>query len=663
MTSSFYPVASGRVTDNLVRNRSLFQVQSDQASLQRLQTELSSGHRFQNISEAPTAAVRVIGLQRAQEFKEQTLVNLTSAQGYLNTTESSLSGVQDILDAIKGLSVEASSSAISDTDRTGIGEQINGYLDRLIALGNQRSQDRYLFAGGEVSQIPLELRNSVTRFHGDDLDLLAIGDQNNYIAHNVTSQRALGVISSGVTGSLDLNPSLTRNVRLSDLNQGQGINAGAISFSNGTSKVTIDLANAETLGDVLDRVNTVSLDGRPLQIALDRNGFSVNYADALPGVIRISDTGAGRAAKDLGIATTTPNPTLPLLGSDIDPTLRATTLLTQLNNGAGLDVTGGIRIIQGNQSFNIDLSAATTVEDVLNTINSSGAAVIADIAPGGRNLRIRSNESGSNFSIADGSGTLATRLGLRTFNGQVLLKDLNFGQGLELATGPDLTFTRSDGTEFSVDLQSAVTVQDVIDLVNNHPDNQDPILKINLAEQTFNNGLKLVATIPATPALPLLPPSPIQVRSSGGSGAAIGLGLVSKGATSKIASVVGTEYVADGSDPNPQETRGVFNTVLRLRNAIQSGDLESTTRASQLLDDDLNRLSVARGDLGIRQQRIDAIKSANQDNIVELKSQESDAHDVDIADVISELTSRQAAYEANLRLLSSNIRNTIFNYL
>ncbi len=663
MIASFFPVYAGRVSDTLVRNRSLYQVQSDQSTLLRLQTQLSTGHRFQNISEAPNAAVRVMGLQRAQEFKEQTLVNLKSAKGYLNVTETSLSNIQDILNEVKGLSVEAASNVISETDREGFKSQIDSYLTRLANLSNQRSQDRYLFTGGNVAQQPIELRNSFARFHGDDLDLLAIGDQNSYIAHNVTSQRALGVVSTGVTGTADLSPSLTLDVRLTDLNGGQGVNPGAVEFSNGTSSVIVDFAKAESVRDVLDGINSVSLDGRAIQATIGTNGLVINYADALTGTLRIKDSGSGRAAKNLGIATNVASPPLPNAGSDLNPIIRNTTLLSQLNDGAGLDVTGGFRIIQGGQAFTIDLSGATTVDDALIAINNSGASVIADIAKGGRSLRIRSTESGSDFSITENLGTLATDLGLRTLNGQVLLSSLNHGLGLELTNGPDLTFTRSDGTEFSVDLNSAVTVQDVIDLVNNSVDNQDPNLRITLEEQPFSNSLTLRATVPTPPIPPAPPPVPISVRSSGGSAAAVGLGLAPIGATSATATIVGTDYYIEGRDPNPQETQGIFNTLIRLRDAIEKGDIGATTRAAQLIDKDLDRLSLTRGDLGIRQQRIDTLINSSEDTITELKGQESDARDVDIASVISELTSRQAAYESNLKLLSQNIRRTIFDFI
>ncbi len=73
MISSFYPVVSGRVTDSLSRNRSLFQVQADAVAMQRLQTQLSTGLRYQLPSEDPSSAIRVINLQQSQEFKTRRL--------------------------------------------------------------------------------------------------------------------------------------------------------------------------------------------------------------------------------------------------------------------------------------------------------------------------------------------------------------------------------------------------------------------------------------------------------------------------------------------------------------------------------------------------------------------------------------------------------------
>ena len=120
MLSSFYPVVAGRTSDALSRYRSLYQVQVSKLGIQQLEDQLSSGKRFSLPSQDPTAAVRVIGLQRELEFRDQTLRNLDSSQGYLNVTESTLGNVQDTLIEIRGLGVESAGNVSSDEERAGL---------------------------------------------------------------------------------------------------------------------------------------------------------------------------------------------------------------------------------------------------------------------------------------------------------------------------------------------------------------------------------------------------------------------------------------------------------------------------------------------------------------------------------------------------------------
>jgi flagellin-like hook-associated protein FlgL len=49
--------------------------------------------------------------------------------------------------------------------------------------------------------------------------------------------------------------------------------------------------------------------------------------------------------------------------------------------------------------------------------------------------------------------------------------------------------------------------------------------------------------------------------------------------------------------------------------------------------------------------------------MLQLQSQESNERDVELSQVISELSARQLAYEANLRLLSQANRASLFDYL
>ncbi len=661
MLSSFYPVVAGRTSDALSRYRSLYQVQINKIDLQRLQDELSTGRKILKPSDDPSAAIRVIGIQRDMETRTQAIRNLDSSQGYLNVSESTLSGVQDIVTNIRGLSVSAA-SLTSDSERSGMLTEINAAVDQIVSATNTKYQDRYLFSGGAVgSQTVTTAQNGVS-FLGDDAALLTISDTGQYVAHNVTGQKALGLISSGVTSSVDLAPAVNLNTKLADLKSGIGVSSGAIKFSNGLETATIDLTGADTVGDVLERVNgNVKLSGRNVSLSLNTNGtFSINYDDAAGGLLRIVDSGTGRTAADLGIASTVPTPSLPITGSNLSPVLKLTTLLSQLNGGTGFDTTGGLQITQGGKTYNIDLTNTTTLEDIFNKIEGSGAQVRADITPDGSHIRVRSTLSGVDFSIGESGGSLATRLGIRTVGAQTPLSTLNHGRGVSMGDNGDVIFRRNDGTEFSVDLANTATIQDVIDRINNDSNNLNVDSKITAQLNSFGNGLTF--TSPA--ALPAVTtPTAIAIRAVSGNAAAKDLGIIPKDKDIVQGTANANGFTIVGADPNPQEVSGVFNSLFRLRDAIQSNDLDGIGRASALLDEDLNRLSATRASLGIEQQQIDTLKTRQEDSQNLLKDDESKNLDADMATTISDLTGRQVAYQASLQLLSNTQKLSLFDYI
>lgn len=662
MLNSFYPVVAGRTSDSQSRYRTLYQVQAGKIGITRLQDELATGKRILAPSDDPTAAIRVIGLQREQEFRDQALVNLQSSIQFLNATEANLVNIQNVITDMRGLSVAASSNVISDEERQGMLTEINSSINRLISTTNTKYQDRYLFSGGSVATSTVALNRDLVQFQGNDNSLLSIADDGQYMTHNVTGQKALGLMSTSVVSTANLSPAPVASTRLADLNLGNGVSPGAIGFTDGVETVTVDTANASSIKDILDKVNgKVKLSGRDVTLSLQSNGtLSVNYADGLPGVLRISDVGTGQTATELGIATNVPAPTLPIDGGKLNPILRLTTKLSQLIDGAGFNATEGFRITQGNRNYTITIGTAETIEDVFNAIHRSGASIRADITPDGQSIRLRSTESGSDFSIGENGGQLAERLGIRTLTAQTRLDQLNHGRGVSIGDGAEIVLTRSDGTTFSVDLTGSTTMQDVIDKVNSNVQNQTAALKITMSLNSVGNGLTLSSPpAPAGTATPV----PISIYALRGSQAAWDLGLIPPGLDRKdgVLSLNGSQIV--GTDPNPQEVRGVFNSLLRLREALTKNDAGQIARASNLLEEDLDRLSGSRGSLGISLQQIDDLQRNHEDRQNELKSAESLNLDADMASVITELNARQVAYEAGLKLLANNSKLSIFDYI
>ncbi|MFN7626655.1 MAG: hypothetical protein ACK5PZ_07470, partial [Pirellula sp.] len=269
MLNSFYPVVAGRTSDAQSRYRTLYQVQAGKIGITRLQDELATGRRILAPSDDPTAAIRVIGLQREQEFRDQALVNLQSSTQFLNATEANLANIQNVITDMRGLSVAASSNVISDEERQGMLTEVNSSINRLLSTANTKYQDRYLFSGGNVSTSTVALNRDLVQFQGNDNSLLSIADDGQYMAHNVTGQKALGLMSTSVVSTANLSPAPVPLTRLADLNLGNGVSPGAIGFTDGVETVTVDTANASSIKDILDKVNgKVKLSGRDVTLSL-----------------------------------------------------------------------------------------------------------------------------------------------------------------------------------------------------------------------------------------------------------------------------------------------------------------------------------------------------------------------------------------------------------
>jgi flagellin-like hook-associated protein FlgL len=148
----------------------------------------------------------------------------------------------------------------------------------------------------------------------------------------------------------------------------------------------------------------------------------------------------------------------------------------------------------------------------------------------------------------------------------------------------------------------------------------------------------------------------VQDPTNNGSGVSATAGVVATFAGGAFDSV-------QGADVNPAETKGVFNSLWRLSNAIEDFDPVEIGRAIEMLDDDFERLTFSRADLGARARSLDVLTQRVQDEDVQLRATLSEEIDADLVKVISELSARQASIEATLRLVGQTLQLTVLNFI
>lgn len=165
-----------------------------------------------------------------------------------------------------------------------------------------------------------------------------------------------------------------------------------------------------------------------------------------------------------------------------DGSLTSNTDLNQLNGAEGIP-RGLIRITDRSGTVEIvDLSTATTVDDVLDAINNSTQiSVTASVEGDHFVITDNTGQTTSNLIISDqGTTGTATALGLvtsvasDTLTGQdintigesTLLSTLNDGNGVSFGSSSDMQIALRDGTTVNVNFSDEISIGDIIETIN-----------------------------------------------------------------------------------------------------------------------------------------------------------------------------------------------------
>ena len=117
-------------------------------------------------------------------------------------------------------------------------------------------------------------------------------------------------------------------------------------------------------------------------------------------------------------------------------------------------------------------------------------------------------------------------------------------------------------------------------------------------------------------------------------------------------------------DRHTFEVDSVYNSLIRLRTALQSGDSEAIGEAVERIDVDLNRVIFARGEIGTRLQTLDAVANAARRRERAAASRPSRTKSTSTwSRRFRNLTARQYALQASLQMSASILNMSILDYL
>lgn len=631
------PVNLARVSFNMRAYNLLESMRLNTVGLNVEQTRLATGLRFLRPSEDPLRAVSAVNLENRLDRLGEVENNLAAVNATLSEVESNMQKAIDLTREAHTLAIEGVDDGITIDERKALATVANSLLDQLVAMGNSRYLNTYLFAGQQHAS-PFEQTLGGVLYSGDGNRRETVVDTDMSADHfTIPGQEFFNAISSRVVGAIDLDPALTADTRISDLRgaAGLGVELGRIVVVVAGQETEIDLSDAATVGDVVDQLNAEMPAG--LQAAVGTRGINLTQT-AVPVQVTIQDTTGGRTARDLGLLGGFSVVNRP--GEDLDPRLTGLSRVSGLLAGAGIDLSRGLVVRNGANSGTIDLADAETIEDVLNRMNRPDLGVWARIADDGYRLEVLNRVSGTPLSVEENGGGVATALGIRSLYGGTLLADLNDGLGVETVDGDDIRITTADGTVIDVDLSGATTIQDVLDRMNAAGGGD-----INVGLVRFGNGILITdltigggtLTIEALNSSPALMDLGLDVTASGNS-------LL-------------------GEDINPLYVDSPFTALIELRTGLESDDRHSMVRAAERLERVLEHMQTVQGELASqakmmagRAERVEAETSATRVLL-------SDVRDADFSESAVRFQQLQMALQANLGTASRVFNLSLLDYL
>lgn len=565
----------------------------------------------------------------------------------MSSSDAALSELNSLLIDASVIASQNVGGLTSTDERAAEADLVVGIRQQLQSVGNRQLNGKYIFGGRETTKKPFIDALGGVAYVGDTGERYTRVSADSLQAVNIPGNLIFNALSNPITTNIDLTPLVKDNIRLEDFRgaAGEGIRPGLLVFNevSGAGPFYVDTSGADTIGDVVELINQAAAAAQSnVTASLSDTGLDIDTGGSQ---ITISDTSNGKIAADLGIRTATPTSGT-ITGQDLLPKVTRLTLIADLAMGTGIDIAGGLIISNGSKTVNVDFNSAETVQDLINTLNNSDVFVLAQINDAGTGIDVFNRVSGVELRIGEDGGTTATDLGVRTFDAATTLDELNFGLGVVKMDGKDdFQIIAKDGSTVDVNIDSATTVGDVIDLINAAATAAG--VNVTASFTTTGNGIRIADTTGGGGNL--------SVSILNLSEAAINLGIKK--------TVLGGASELIGDDVNPKRTEGIIDALIKLEQALRNDDTQAITFAGERIDTLRNEVTRMHGVIGARAQAINAKRLQMEDASITTEIFLSEVRDLDFADAITNLQASTTQLQASLQTSSVLLSLTLMDFL
>jgi flagellar hook-associated protein 3 FlgL len=155
-----------RITTSMVQRNILSDLNTLQSSLAKTQAKAASQREITRPSDDPFKTSQAMGLRSNIGANEQFVRNIQDAQGWQDSTESSLFSMTDYIHRANDLLLEGSNDTTDDTARQALASEIDQIIQGVKETANGNYGGKYVMSGTATSVAPYKLGDDDT-YQGD----------------------------------------------------------------------------------------------------------------------------------------------------------------------------------------------------------------------------------------------------------------------------------------------------------------------------------------------------------------------------------------------------------------------------------------------------------------------------------------------------------------
>lgn len=157
---------SMRVTTLMSSSATLRDLNDGLSRLSRLQNQLSSGKQITRPSDDPYGTSRALSLRGELGGLDQYQRNVDDGTGWLNTSDTALSQMSDVLARVRELLVQGGNDTAGPAERGAMADEIDQLAESVKQEANVQYGGRYIFSGTATDTAPYAL-GGADRYQGN----------------------------------------------------------------------------------------------------------------------------------------------------------------------------------------------------------------------------------------------------------------------------------------------------------------------------------------------------------------------------------------------------------------------------------------------------------------------------------------------------------------